>query len=345
MKGVVFANAGAEPKIVDDLEKPSPGPDQLLVKSIWVAINPVDSFMATYGLLVVDWPLVLGVDAAGVVIEAGSEAASKYGFKAGDHVFGCTRLGMSGYAAGQEYFLMDAPVTIPKPKNISLLEAVTLGVGTETACLALFGDLGVPLPDPKNLPAPRDEWIIILGGASSVGKCAIQLAKASGYKVVASCSAKSAAEVKGLGAVTFDYKKPIEEQVKEVVDITSGEISRIFDAVAADDPVTAKELFKASKSDGRFFATTNDWSGIGDFEGAKTHAVKLGGVGRPDAAAVNKKIEAYVPVITALIEAGKLVPAEYEDIGTGFEAAIKAYEHQRSGAGGSRKVVVKIQDE
>ncbi|KIW26840.1 hypothetical protein, variant [Cladophialophora immunda] len=345
MKGVVFASAGAEPKVVDDLQKPSPGPDQLLVKSIWVAINPVDTFMGAYGLLVVDWPLVLGVDAAGIVEEVGSEAASKYGFKAGDPVFGCTRLGMSGYAAGQEYFLMDAPVTIPKPKNISLLEAVTLGVGSETACLALFDSLDVPLPDPKNLPGPQDEWIIILGGASSVGKCAIQLAKASGYKVAASCSTKSAAEVKGMGAVTFDYKEPIEDQVKEVVGITSGEISRIFDAVAAEDPVTAKELFKASKSDKRLFATTNDWSGIGDFEGAKTHAIKLGGVGRPEAAELNQKIEAYVPVVAALIEAGKLVPAEYEVIGTGFEAAIKAYEHQRSGAGGSRKVVFKVQDE
>ncbi|EXJ71886.1 uncharacterized protein A1O5_04387 [Cladophialophora psammophila CBS 110553] len=345
MKGVVFANVGAEPKIVDDLQKPSPGPDQLLVKSIWMAVNPVDNFMAAYGLLVVDWPLVLGVDAAGIVIEAGSEAASKDGFKAGDPVFGCTRLGMLGYSAGQEYFLMDAPVTIRKPKNISLVEAVTLGVGSETACLALFGGLGVPLPDPKDLPGPQDEWIVVLGGASSVGKSAIQLAKACGYKVVASCSTKSAAEVKSLGAITFDYKKSIEEQVKEVVGVTSGDISRIFDAVAAEDPVTAKELFKASKSNKRLFATTNDWSGIGDFEGVKTHAVKLGGIGRPEAAELNKNIEEYIPVITALIEAGKLLPAEYEVIGTGFEAALKAYDHQRSGAGGSRKVVVKIQDE
>jgi hypothetical protein len=41
MKGVIFENQGAEPKVADDLEKPSPGPDQLLVKSIWTAINPV----------------------------------------------------------------------------------------------------------------------------------------------------------------------------------------------------------------------------------------------------------------------------------------------------------------
>ena len=41
MKGVIFESQGAKPKVVDSLEKPSPGPDQLLVKSIWTAINPV----------------------------------------------------------------------------------------------------------------------------------------------------------------------------------------------------------------------------------------------------------------------------------------------------------------
>jgi NADPH:quinone reductase-like Zn-dependent oxidoreductase len=41
MKGVVFEKQGAEPKVVDNLEKPKPGPDQILVKSLWAAINPV----------------------------------------------------------------------------------------------------------------------------------------------------------------------------------------------------------------------------------------------------------------------------------------------------------------
>lgn len=301
--------------------------------------------MAVYGLLVVEWPLVLGVDAGGIVVEAGKEATSKYGLKPGDEVFGCTRLGSPGYACGQEYFLMDARVTISKPKDISLVQAATLGVASETACLGLFDGLHIPLPDPKNLPGARDEWIIVLGGASSVGRCAIQLAKACGYKVAASCSSKSAAAVKDLDAVPFDYKQPIEQQVQEVTNITSGKVSRIFDAVAADNPELAKELFKEAKGSENFFSTTNDWSGIGDFEGGKTHLVKLGPIGRPEAKELNDNIEKYIPVITGLIELGKVIPGEYEVIGEGgFEDAIKAYDHQRSGAGGSRKVMVKIQE-
>lgn len=41
MKGVIFEKAGAEPQVVDSLDKPQPSPDQILVKSVYLAINPV----------------------------------------------------------------------------------------------------------------------------------------------------------------------------------------------------------------------------------------------------------------------------------------------------------------
>jgi NADPH:quinone reductase-like Zn-dependent oxidoreductase len=57
--------------------------------------------MAEWGILVDSWPLVPGVDAAGVVIKVGEKAASR--FKVGDEVCGCTRLGMAGYSTLEEY--------------------------------------------------------------------------------------------------------------------------------------------------------------------------------------------------------------------------------------------------
>ena len=101
MKGVIFEKAGAEPQVSDALQKPKPSSDQILVRSIFTAINPVDSYMSSSGLLVLDWPLVLGVDASGVVVEVGENASKK--FKVGDEVAGCTRLGSKGYSTGQEY--------------------------------------------------------------------------------------------------------------------------------------------------------------------------------------------------------------------------------------------------
>lgn len=302
--------------------------------------------MSRYGILVVDWPLGLGCDSAGIITDSSNEATEKYGLKAGDEVFGCTRLGIKGYAAGQEYHLFDAQVTLPKPKNISLQDAATLGVSSLTAALGLYDGLRITLPDPKNLPAKRDEWLIVLGGASSVGKAAIQLAKASGYNVVASSSPASAGIVKDLGAEHFSYKDSVDEQVKMVQDITSGKFSLVYDAVAADDPVVAKELFKASSSAGKIFATTGNWTpALDDFEGGKTYNIQIGEIGRPGAEELNSKIEKYVPVVVGLIETGQLKPAEYEAVGEGgLEGLIAAYRYQASGAGGSRKVIAKIQD-
>lgn len=51
--------------------------------------------------LVAAWPMVLGCDASGTVVEVGKEAESI--FKVGDRVCGCTRLGETGYGTFQEY--------------------------------------------------------------------------------------------------------------------------------------------------------------------------------------------------------------------------------------------------
>jgi NADPH:quinone reductase-like Zn-dependent oxidoreductase len=305
-----------------------------------------DSYMSQYGILVNEWPLVLGVDASGVVVEAGDVAKKEYGFKVGDYVCGCTRLGSKAYSTAQEYFLMDAHVTIPKPKNLSTLQAATLGVGIQTACLSIFDGLKINRPESGKV-SQKDEWVLVMGGASSVGKSAIQLARAAGYKVIASCSSKSAAAVQALDASTFDYKKSTEEQVKEILKVTSGNVRHCFDAVASDDPVVPKALFKElDSSKPKLFSTTNDWSNIPSFEGGETHWTMLGKIGKPTEKEANQVLSDDIPLIVKLVEEGKVVTPEYEVIGDGgFEDAVKAYYHQVKGAGGSKKVVVKIQDE
>jgi NADPH:quinone reductase-like Zn-dependent oxidoreductase len=109
MKGAIVKKVGASLQVVSDLEVPEPAEDQILVKSIYAALNPVDAFMAYSGVLVVDWPLGLCVDAAGVVVKAGVKAIGPLGtkFEKGDEVCGCTRLGMKGYASGQEFVSAD----------------------------------------------------------------------------------------------------------------------------------------------------------------------------------------------------------------------------------------------
>ena len=98
----------------------------------------------------------------------------------------------------------------------------------------------------------------MLGGASSVGKFAVQLLKALGFSVITTCSAKSAESLKSIGAdATIDYKKTEEEQIAELLSITNGKPNRIFDAVAMNEGLV-KALFP--KVEGvKYFSTTNDW--------------------------------------------------------------------------------------
>jgi NADPH:quinone reductase-like Zn-dependent oxidoreductase len=304
--------------------------------------------MVGMGMLVLEWPLVLGVDASGVVVEASPEALSKYNLKLGTYVCGCTRLGRTHYSAGQEYFLMDARVTMPKPKNIDVVQAATLGAGLETAAMAVFEGLHVEMFDPDVRQGEKDEWMVVLGGGSNVGSLAIQLLKAAGYKVLASCSERSAGTVKAYGAESFDYKTTLPEQVKKVLEVTGGKIGGIFDAAASDDPAIAKELFKHEswKSESKLFTTTNDWSSIGSWHGGQTHELHLGLIGKPDSEELNNAMEKYIPVLVKLIENGKVKPGEHEIVGKGgFEDIITAYKQKAGGASGQRKLVVKVQDE
>jgi NADPH:quinone reductase-like Zn-dependent oxidoreductase len=150
--------------------------------------------MHQFGVLVTAWPFTPGCDAGGIVVKVGSSAKSVLGepFKAGDRVSGCTRLGGSVYAPYAEYFLMDAALVLPVVSGMSLDKACTLGVATYTAGLGIFKELKLPVPTPGETPALKDEWILVFGGASSVGKAAVQIAKSLGFKVIATGSSGSA---------------------------------------------------------------------------------------------------------------------------------------------------------
>ncbi|KAF2267843.1 GroES-like protein [Lojkania enalia] len=348
MKGVTIEKPGASLEFRSDLEVPEPNDDQILVKSIYAAMNPVDSFMADFGALVVEWPLVPGCEAGGVVVEAGKNAISPLGvsFKEGDEVCGCTRLGYRAYSPWQEYFLMDAAVTIPKPGNITLAQAATIGVGAFTAFLGVFDALKIPLIDPDNLPAAKDEWALVFGGASSVGKFAVQAFRTAGYKVATTCSPKSFELLKSFGAdATIDYKKPEADIIGELKQITSGKLNLAMDAVSVNNGL-ATSIFKAlapTTAGERLYTTTNDWDPVPDASaGFSTTPVELGPIGRPGADELNKKLNSYIPVIAKLVENGKFKVGEYTVEGQGVEEIGKAWDVLKSGKAGSTKVLVKV---
>ena len=179
------------------VERPRPGPDDVLVKVRSAAVNPLDyHYMRGSPYLLrllagIGRPddQRMGVDFSGVVAEVGSNVTK---FAVGDAVFG----GRSGAFA--EYLLLPEDRAIThKPDEIGFDEAAAIGIAGVTALQALR--------DGGQLQA--GQTVLINGASGGVGTYAVQIAKALGAEVHGVCSTRNVAMVRSLGADhVIDYK-------------------------------------------------------------------------------------------------------------------------------------------
>ena len=180
---------------LQDFELPVPKPigRDLLVNVQAIAVNPIDTKIRKPKDKIETMPKILGWDAAGIVVETGSEASL---FKVGDKVFYAGELNRSGTNA--EYQLVDERLVGHLPQTISMAEAAALPLTSVTAWESLFDRLGIIEDPAKN----QEKSLLIIGGAGGVGSIAIQLAKKlAGLKVIATASRPETIDwVKNLGA-------------------------------------------------------------------------------------------------------------------------------------------------
>ena len=154
--------------------------------------------------------------------------------------------------------------------------------------------------------------------------------------------------VRSIGAdAAVDYKLSTEDIIDQIKEITDGELGLAFDAVSVNNDPVAK-MFTAipSSSTQRLFTTTNDWDPVPEASlGFVTKPIALGPIGRPESVELNQKINAWIPVIYRLLDSGKLKPGDYSVQGNGVEGILNAWEVQKSGKLGNKKVVVQVADE
>ncbi|EOO03388.1 putative zinc-binding oxidoreductase protein [Phaeoacremonium minimum UCRPA7] len=195
-----------------------PGPGQIVIKNGAVGINPYDWVLQYQGGLLAShlkYPMVLGIDVVGTVVEVGPDVTR---FKVGDRVTGSAasvakESNSPSEGAFQLYTVVRQHMVALVPESITDEQAAVFGLGFGTAAYGLFHKdyLGLDMPQVPPPPNPRPgkkypRAIIVTGGASSVGSCAVQLAASAGYEVLSTSSPKNFAYVKGLGAShVFDY--------------------------------------------------------------------------------------------------------------------------------------------
>lgn len=185
---------------VQDVERPSPGPGDVLVRIRAAAVNFPD-LLQTRGEYQHKpaLPFVAGMEASGEVVEAGDGAI----FSIGDAVVGAVRPeavgGSGGPGAFSEYAVMKTPR--PKPANFSFAEAAAFGTAYLTAYVSLVRRGGLKAGD----------WVLVHGAAGGVGLAAVDLAKALGARVIA-----AGASDEKLAVVARDYAPDA------VVNVTGG---------------------------------------------------------------------------------------------------------------------------
>lgn len=179
-----------------EIDTPTIKSDEILVKVAGSSVNPIDTVLRQ-GMLKtfirLKLPVVLGVDASGVVVEVG---ASVTRFKQGDKVYafmGVYRNG--GYG---EYVAIPEAYAAKTPDNLDLVEAgVVPGVG-----MTAFEAFTVHAPITKGM------HVLVNGATGGVGTYAVQIAKYFGAEVTAVCSTEKIGIAQRLGADTIvDYKK------------------------------------------------------------------------------------------------------------------------------------------
>ncbi|MFB6270899.1 MAG: alcohol dehydrogenase catalytic domain-containing protein, partial [Halobacterium sp.] len=171
MRAVRLAEHGGPDVLhVDDVERPSPGPGEVLLEVAAAGVNPVDTYFREGSYDPVGLPFTPGVDYAGTVVETGPDVE---GFEVGDDVYG-TGIGNASYqGAYAEYAVVPTDRTVALPDGVDLTEAGAAGVAAVTAWRALVdhGDL-----DPA-------EDALIHGGSGGVGHAAVQIAAAVSARV------------------------------------------------------------------------------------------------------------------------------------------------------------------
>ena len=197
MKAVLHCEyGGPEVLKVEEVEKPVPNDNQVLVKVRAAAVNPLD--LTIRGLLLLR-PLSglrkpkdtrLGVDYAGTVETVGKNVTN---FKPGDEVFG----GKTGAFAEYVCVLADRAVVL-KPANRTFEQAASVPVAAITALQGLR-DKGKIQPGQK---------VLINGASGGVGTFAVQIAKSFGTEVTGVCSTRNVDLVRSIGADhVIDYTK------------------------------------------------------------------------------------------------------------------------------------------
>ncbi len=220
MKAMMLPQFGGVDQFrLEEIERPSPKPGEVLVRIAGTSVNPVD-VKARAGEIPQMFPaerlpLLLGFDASGLVEELGLGVTD---WKVGDAVYGFPGADpgtLANYSRGTfaEYVCLRADEVAASPQSIPLADAGAVPLAAMTAWHGL-------ITQGEMQPGQR---VLIQGGSGGVGHFAVQFAHRLGATVYATASGKNTEFLRELGAdVAIDYNT---DQLQEL----TGQMDLVFD--------------------------------------------------------------------------------------------------------------------
>lgn len=252
MKAIrIHAFGGPENLQLDDVETPTPGPGEVLLRNRAAGVNPIDWKTCAGGgasAFVTEQPFCPGWECAGTVEALGAGVEQ---FRIGDEVLGFIRF---PHPAGcyAEYLVAPVEQIALRPAALDPLSAAGLGLAGLTAWQALF----------EEGQLKSGQSVLVLAAAGGVGHLAVQLAKWKGAHVIGTASAGNKCFLQSLGCDdVIDYgRQQVEKLIHDVdliIDAVGGETA--IKALACLQPhghmvtlpsVTAAEVIAAGEAQG-----------------------------------------------------------------------------------------------
>jgi len=210
MKAIrVHAFGGPEVLKLEDVERPRPGPGEVLVRVKAVGVNPVDVSIRSGAYKLVTPPYTPGSDAAGLVEEVGAGPGS---VRAGDRVFATGTTSPSFTGAYAEFALCAAGQVHPLPEPLSFAQGAAIYVPYGTAYRSLV----------QRARARAGETVFVHGASGGVGIASVQIARAMGLRVIGTAGTDRGRELvlKEGAHHVLDHKAP--DYLQQLTALTGG---------------------------------------------------------------------------------------------------------------------------
>ncbi|WP_242900910.1 NADP-dependent oxidoreductase [Actinomadura terrae] len=315
MRAIAVPEYGATPEMTR-VPRPEPGPGELLVKLIAAGVNTLDWRIAEGALkdsVDAAFPLVLGRDGAGVVEDVGPGVTR---LRHGEQVYGCLSAVARGLGTYAEYAVVDQHGPVGRiPDGLVYTDAAAV----PTACMT-----ALELVEAAEVAA--GQVVLVVGATGGVGRAVVQLAAASGARVIATARRALAEEIRGLGAAaTVDPSAGVLND--QVFAAHPGGLDAIIDL--ASDAARTEALAQLLRPGGTYACTT--WAVNPDAMAARRiRGINLDGT--PTGALLER--------VSALLDSGGLRVAVEREVP--LDAAPGALADDRAGPARPGATVIRI---